>query len=211
MASHLKLTPVTLPVPLSAFPTRIGYWAGEDVPIPANIQRIAGNDDFLSRFYTNESNNQWVNVYVAYTARPRTMVGHQPRICYVAGGWVHDYTQTAQIVLSSGREIPCLIHRFHRPAPDHEDTEDTVVLNFYIVNGRITSDERVFSGVGLRTPNIDGDPARYVAQVQISSAVENSVRTAAKDTVELMLEFLPDESGEVRAAEYAKPSGGVRK
>lgn len=208
LASHLKLTPVTLPVALSAFPAQIGYWAGEDVSIPANIQRIAGNDDFLNRSYTNKSNNLWVNVYIAYTARPRTMVGHQPRLCYVAGGWVHDDTQAAQIALSTGREIPCLIHWFHRPAPDHEDT---VVLNFYIVNGRLTSDERVFSGVGFRTPNIDGDPARYVAQVQISSAFENSVRTAAEDMVELMLEFLPDENGEVRAVEYVKSSSDVQK
>ena len=101
-----------------------------------------------------------------------------------------------------------MIHHFHRPAPDHEEM---VVLNFYIVNGRLTSDERVFSGVGFRTPNIDGDPARYVAQVQISSALENSVRTAAHDMAELMLEFLPDQDGQVRAVEYVKPSGDAEK
>ncbi|MFH1718297.1 MAG: exosortase-associated EpsI family protein, partial [Planctomycetota bacterium] len=180
MASRLELivdTPVKLPVPLEALPERIGSWSGEDVPIPPNIVRVAGNDAYLNRLYVNNLSNQWANVYIAYTAHPRTMLGHRPQICYVAGGWIHDDTERNQITSRRGMELPCLIHRFHRPAPGREDV---VVLNFYIVNGRITSDERVFSGVGWRTPNIEGDPARYVAQVQVSSRLENSVRAAAK-------------------------------
>lgn len=211
LASHLKLvvgTPVALPVMLSAFPKQIGNWAGEDVPIPPNIQRVAGNDASLNRLYTDEINNQWANIYIAYTAHPRTMLGHRPRICYVAGGWVHDSTQPAQVTSSSGREFPCLIHRFHRPEPVNEEI---VVLNFYIVNGQLTSDEGVFSGVEWRTPNIDGNPARYVTQVQISSILENSILTAAKDMAELVLDFFPDENGEVKAMKYVESSSGVRK
>ena len=57
-ASRIKLvteTPITLPVPLSAFPMQVGNWIGRDVPIPENIQRVAGNDDFLNRLYINKS------------------------------------------------------------------------------------------------------------------------------------------------------------
>jgi len=208
LASRLQLvvgTPVMLPVPLSAFPKQVGNWAGEDVPIPANIQRAAGNDAFLNRLYTNAVSNQWVNVYIAYTAHPRTMLGHRPQVCYVAGGWVHDGTQPGEVTSSTGREFPCLMHRFHRPAPE---SEETVVLNFYIVNGQLTSDERVFSGVGWRTPNIDGDPAHYATQVQVSSILENSIRTAARDMAELILDFFPDENGQVRATKYAESSNG---
>jgi len=210
LASRLKFvadTVVILPVPLSAFPKQIGDWAGEDVTIPVNIQRAAGNDAFLNRLFVNKSGNQWVNVYIAYTAHPRTMLGHRPQICYVAGGWVHDGTERTNVTSSTDREFPCLIHRFHRPAPE---TEETVVLNFYIVNGRLTSDERVFSGVGWRTPNIDGNPAYYVTQVQISSVFENSIRSAAKDIAELVLDFFPDENGQVRAAEDIRPSSEVQ-
>jgi hypothetical protein len=85
------------------------------------------------------------------------------------------------------------------PSPQYEER---VVLNFYIVNGRLTSDESVFSGVGWRTPNIAGDPAHYAAQVQISSVLENSAMTAAKEMTELLLDFFPDEHGRVRATEY---------
>lgn len=210
LASRLKLVvdnPVELPVPLSAFPKKIGNWAGKDVSIPVNIVRAAKNDAFLNRFFVNDVSNQWANVYIAYTAHPRTMLGHRPQICYVAGGWVHEDTKLTNVTSSAGREVPCLLHRFRRPSPE---TEETVVLNFYIVNGRLTSDERVFSGVGFRTPNIDGDPARYVTQVQISSVFENSVRSAAEDITEQVLDFFPDENGKVRAAKYVGTSSDVQ-
>jgi hypothetical protein len=206
LASRLKLvvdTPVELPISLSAFPKKIGNWAGKDVSIPVNIVRAARNDAFLNRFFINEVSNQWANVYIAYTAHPRTMLGHRPQICYVAGGWVHESTMPTNLTSNAGREVPCLLHRFRRPSPE---TEETVVLNFYIVNGQLTSDERVFSGVGFRTPNIDGDPARYVAQIQISSVFENSVRSAAIDITEQVLDFFPDENGKVRAIEYIETS-----
>jgi hypothetical protein len=201
-------TPVKLPVPLSSFPKQIGQWSGEDVPIPKNIQLVARNDAFLNRLYTNKSSNRWANVYIAYTAHPRTMLGHRPQICYVAGGWVHESSGQTNVTSSEGREFPCLLHHFHRPYPE---TEATVVLNFYIVNGQITSDEGVFSGVGWRTPNINGDPAHYVTQVQISSVFENSIRSIAKDIEEVILDYFPDENGHVRALEYAGSTGSEKK
>lgn len=210
-ASRLKLvadTPVLLPVPLSAFPKEIHDWTGKDVPLPVNVQRVARADDFLSRLYINRTNNRWANVYIPYTAHPRTMLGHRPQVCYPAGGWVHDSTEPSEVISSSGREIPCLIHRFHMPAPGYEER---IVLNFYILNGQLTADESGFSGVGWRTPNIDGDPARYVAQVQISSVLENSVLTAAEDMADLIVEFFPDENGKVGATEYTSTTSDVLK
>ena len=211
LASGLKIvvdTPIILPIPLSAFPTEIIDWTGRDVAIPQNIQRVAGNDDFINRLYTNKSNNQWANVYIAYCARPRNMVGHRPDVCYVGGGWVHDSTQQSQFISAGGKAVPCLIHRFHRPAPE---TDEVVVLNFYILNGQITADESGFSGVGWRTPNIAGNPARYVSQVQISSVLENSVRLAAKDMTDIVLDYLPDGNGKVKATEYSSLKSSVLK
>ena len=210
LASRLELvaSSITLPVSLDAYPKRIEQWLGEDVPIPVNIQQVAGNDAFMNRLYKNRDSNDWVNVYIAYTAHPRTMLGHRPRLCYVAGGWIHNGTESSKFTSRTGRELSCLMHRFHKPAPDHEET---VVLNYYIVNGRFTCDHRVFSGVGWRTPNIDGNPARYVAQVQISSVLENSTRAAARDMADLIFDFFPDEDGQVKAVEYVKPSRGFEK
>lgn len=207
-ASHLKLiaeTAIILPVSLSAFPVEIGDWTGRDVPIAENIQRVAGNDDFLNRLYINKSKNQWVNVYLAYSARPRTMLGHRPLVCYVAGGWLHDGAEALEVISNSGRTIPCLVHRFHKP-----DAE-VVVLNFYILNGQPIRSETGFLGIGWRRPNIAGDSAHYVAQVQISSVLENWVRTATHDIADLILDFFPDEKGKVGAAEYNSVASGVLK
>ena len=198
---NIRVGPVSLPVPLSEFPSHIGGWVGKDVPIKESVLRVASNDDYMNRLYINEAENQWANVYIAYTATPRTMLGHRPSVCYPAGGWVHDSTQKTELVSNTGINVPCLVHRFHKPSPSYEET---VVLNFYIVNGLLTSDESVFSGLNFRTPNIAGNPARYAAQVQISSMLEYSVRAAARDMVEKMLDMFPDEEGNVKAAKPLK-------
>jgi EpsI family protein len=187
--------PIRLSISLSTYPYEFGDWKGKDIAISETVLRIAQNDDYLCRVYTNRKTNEHVNVYVAYTARPRTMIGHKPNICYQASGWVHDSTEKRSVVLPSGRTVPCLLHRFRRPAPN---SEEVVVLNYYIVNGQLTTDEDIFSGVGWRTPNISGNPARYVAQVQLASVSEESVRMAARDMADILMPFFPagsDQSG----------------
>lgn len=197
---HIVETAIALPVPLRAFPTTISNWVGKDIPIDENIRRLTANDDFINRLYENKSDNKWANVYLSYSARPRTMLGHRPDVCYAAAGWIHDRTERSEVILHSGRKIPVLIHRFHRAGLRYDEI---VVVNYYIVNGRITAEEKGFTGLAWRTPNIAGNPARYVAQVQISSVVENAARTAAQDITDLILEFLPDENGLVKTAKYA--------
>jgi len=196
-------TSILLPVSFVNFPRQIGDWRGEDVNLPENVLRISGNDEYINRLYYNDKLRLWSNLYVAYSARPRTMVGHRPEACYVGGGWVHDETRETEIISGLGVRIPCLIHRFHKPSPSDESI---IVLNFYIVNGKTSNQESGFSGVGWRTPNIAGNPARYVAQVQISSVFEDSIRKAGRDMVDTILDFLPDANGKVRATDYIKPA-----
>jgi hypothetical protein len=203
LASHLEIlfnTPILLPVPLNSFPINIGHWVSTELAIP-NITKeyMEKNfaDDFLSRRYINDATGAWADVYVVYcSSRPGGILGHQPLVCYPANGWIHDSTKPSQIISNAGRQIPCLIHRFHRTTPRNEQA---VVLNFYILNGQLTADENDFSGPFGRRPNIANDPARYVAQVQICSVLENSIRTAAKDITDLVLHYLPDENGNVKA------------
>jgi EpsI family protein len=198
-------TPINLPVPLSAFPSQVGNWVGKDLPIPATTREYMEKnfaDDFFSRRYVNSADKTWVDVYVVYcSTRPGGILGHRPSVCYPAHGWLHESTETSQFTSRAGWQISCLIHRFHKPAPAYDQT---VVLNFYILNGQITVNENDFSGLLGRRPNIAGDPARYVAQVQISSVLENSIRAAAQEMTDLILSFLPDQNGRVRAAGYVQ-------
>jgi len=213
LASHLKFvgdTPILLPIPLSDFPETVGNWRGKYLSIATTTKEYMRRnfaDDFLSLRYTNSKAGVWVDVYVVYcSSRPGGILGHQPLVCYPAHGWISDGSERSQFGTLSGRQVPCLIHRFHRPGLGYDQT---VVLNFYVVNGQIATDENVFSGPLGRMPNIAGDPARYVAQVQISSTLESSIRAAARDMTDSILEFFPDSDGKVKATESIDSENAV--
>ena len=182
-----------LAVSLSNFPLKVGNWSGEDLQIRTTTREYMERnfaDDFFSRRYVNEQSGSWADVYVVYcSSRISGILGHRPRICYSGAGWVHDGTDESYFVTAAGRKVPCLIHRFYMPGPQYRET---VVLSFYIVGGRITVREDDFSNLFGRLPNIGGDPARYVAQIQVSSAVESSVRSAARDIIDTVLVFFPN-------------------
>ncbi|MBW7989675.1 MAG: EpsI family protein [Planctomycetes bacterium] len=188
---------IKLPVPLSDFPTKIGNWDGKDLSIPNTTKEYMEKnfaDDYFSRRYFNSG--AWADVYVVYcSSRPGGIKGHRPRVCYPGYGWTHDSTENEQFISRAGQKIPYLIHRFHKAA------DQAVVLNFYVLNGKLTANEKDFSGLLGRRLNIAGDLAQYVAQVQISSVLENSVRMMAKDVVDLILDYLPDQDGKVRAVD----------
>ena len=206
VASYLDVvvkTPVMLPVPLSQFPIAASSWKGVDVPLSESIQRIAGNDDFINRLYTNDENSMWCSVYITYSARPRYMSGHKPQICYVAVGWIHESTDESEIVLLDGRLIKFLVHRFRKPSPQKNEI---VVLNFYILNGIVTLDDSAFTGLSWRSPNISGDHARYVAQIQISSEFEKNAQSWLEQMAGLIFDFLPDADGIVQAETTIKVS-----
>jgi hypothetical protein len=205
---HLGEEPFMLSVPLSNFPKEIGNWIGSDINIPATTREYMEKnfaDDFFSRRYVNSVEKIWADIYVVYCAsRPGGILGHRPGVCYPAHGWLLETTETSQFTLQEGRQIDCLVQRFRQPAPA---LNETVVLSFYVRNGRTTATESDFSSVFGRKPNIARDSSRYVAQVQISSVTESSIRKAAQELAGLVLGFFPDENGKVRAAGFIRPSG----
>jgi hypothetical protein len=185
--------PIALPVPLAQFPRDLYGWAGEDTPIQASTleyMRTHFADDYFSRRYVNSSASQWADLYVVYcSSQPGGIIGHNPTYCYPGNGWTLEGTTPSRIVTQSGRAVDCLVHRFHKSAPAYQEV---VVVNFYIVNGLISVREGDFSGFLARTPNIAGDPARYVAQVQVASVSEPSARALARDVTDTILTFLPN-------------------
>ena len=197
--------------PFSAMPMNIGDWVGTELSIPLTTREYMERnfaDDYVSRRYVNSRPGTWADVYVVYcSSRPGGILGHRPGVCYPNSGWAADSTEESEITTGLGRRVPCLIHRFHKPS----SLQETVVLNFYVVNGTVTTSERGFSGLLDKRPNIEGNPARYVAQVQISSIVENSIRQAAADMTDTIMDFLPDANGQVRAAEVYGPKQNLNK
>ena len=208
LANRFKLinAPIKLPVPLSAFPIQIGNWVGSELFIPATTREYMEEnfaDDFFSRRYVNSAEGIWADVYMVYcSSRPSGILGHRPGVCYPAHGWQHQNTERLQFISKAGRQVDCLVQRFRKPEPA---LDEVVVMSFYVRNGRITVDEGDLSGVFARTFNIARDPSHYVAQVQISSVLESSVRKAARDIIDHAVDFLPDENGKVRASGYVHP------
>jgi hypothetical protein len=205
-------SPIKLAIPLSNFPKEIGNWTGTELPIRSSTKEYMERnfaDDFFSRRYVNSQTNSWADVYVVYcSSRPGGILGHRPQVCYPSAGWIQDSTDESSFVTASGRKISCLLHRFHTPEPQYYET---VVLNFYIVNGQITTQESDFSSLFGRRLNIAGNPARYIVQVQISSVIENSIREIAKLITEPLLDTFPDESGAVKIAGHMQQSGNDMK
>jgi len=197
---------IKLPVPLARFPLTVGDWVGTPVSIPATTQEYMRKnyaDDYFSHHYAHSGAGAWADVYVVYcSSRPAGILGHRPGVCYPAHGWIPDSMEKAEFESVRGAKVPCLIQRFHKPVPDYQEA---VVLSLYVVNGQVVTNESAFSGMMGRNPNLSGDPARYVAQVQISSLFENAVRRAAADMVDVILEFLPDKEGVVKAATGSEP------
>jgi len=193
--------PINLPVSLKMFPLQIGNWTGSDLPIPATTKEYMENnfaDDYFSRRYVNSSDKNWADVYVVYcSTRPGGMLGHRPGVCYPANGWQHESTEKSQFVTKAGWRIDCLVQRFRQP---ENGIGDVVVLSFYVLNGRMTAKESDFSGLFSRKFNVTRDQSKYVAQVQISSVLESSVRRAAEEMTDVVFDFLPDENGKVKAA-----------
>jgi hypothetical protein len=205
---------VKLPVPLQEIPLRIGGWTGEELEIETATDlymRRHFADDYVSRRYVNAAERLWADAYIVYcSTRLSGILGHQPRVCYPNNGWVWDITTPSQFTSRSGRTVECLVHCFHKPAPAYLQV---YVLNFYILDGRVTLSERDFSSLFDRRINLSGDPARYVAQVQISSTTEHSTRALASQMADTIFDHLPDQNGRVGVAdtlvESPQTSGAV--
>lgn len=161
--------------------------------ITESLIKATGNDDYIIRKYNNSETGQSINLYIGFSARPLNMRGHTPVGCYPANGWVHDDTSSEQVLLVSGRSLPCLIHRFHKPYPA---VNNIVILNYYIVDGHSVKTEEAFYGLKYRMVNYSRKVNRYVTQVQISSQMANSVIDAASEFCDVISEFFPEEGPE---------------
>lgn len=157
---------VALDPPLSAAPLGIGNWQGVEVPLDEGVVRISGADDYINRIYVDKSADEPVFLYAAYTAHPVKLAGHRPQVCYPAHGWHLNRTETAATQRTDGAELAFQVHEFSRR---EVWDEQIVVLNYYVLAGRHTTDWTDFQGLRWRRPNVTRDVNRYVAQVQVSS------------------------------------------
>jgi len=210
-------TPIRLEPPLSTLPMQIGDWQGEEVAVREGVLRIAGNDDYVSRNYRHRRTGETVHLYISYTARPRTMLRHRPSVCYPSAGWTPLIaTDEVLDILGPGFpradvavQLPVRVHWFVKTGIPEQRV---VVLNYYVLNGRPTTDENSFWGLTWRDPNRRRDPTRYVAQVQLATSVRTTPEAAAStlrqfavDSAPLILPLLPARASAAASAAGVAP------
>ena len=191
--------------PLSRFPMHLGEWEGVDVPIDARVQVVAGNDDYVNRRYLDRGSGATVDFYLGFTTRPSTMLGHRPDACYPANGWVLRSQERGDVRLPDGSSMACLVHEFGR---QEADSEAIVVVNYYALQGRHTTEWKDFWGPRWRSPNLSRDPRYYVAQVQIAAGV--AVPQLLERAKEQALRFAAASAADVRSVltSIAPPASG---
>lgn len=177
---------VELPRPLRSLPLRLGRWVGEEVEVSDGVQRIARNDDFVNRAYTAAAGER-ANLFVGYTAQPRTMLRHRPTICYPNAGWSLTHTRTDTVAVA-GREVEVLVHRFLKPGLVEQRC---VVVNYYVLAGELTVNEGRFWGPRWRAPKALQGVSRYVAQVQVMAPVMSDAEAAESTALRFVGESMP--------------------
>lgn len=73
-------------VNISSFPTRIGQWESEEIPLSEDELNILETKNVFVRKYSNPE-GQAIYLYIIYAQNNRK-VSHPPEICYAGGGAV---------------------------------------------------------------------------------------------------------------------------
>jgi len=164
LAWRLGATGGSIPLPpgaLQRLPMELGEWSGREIPMDEAIVRATDTDAHINRRYSRSNGAETVWAYVAYGIRARDLMPHRPEVCYPDNGWTLKDTRDAELPLADGTKLHCRILRFSRAGLS---TENTTVINYYIVDGEYCPDVSL-----LRSKAWTGQRGiGYMAQVQIT-------------------------------------------
>lgn len=157
--------------PLDLLPERLGEWQGTDVPLADGVRRVPGFDDFfINRRYVEPRGRQSVGLFIGYTGRPRTRLGHRPDVCYAAHGWEQVSSRPIAVTTADGHSVPTVLYRFR--SPDFLKPGQ-LVLATYLVSGTYCTDPVAYNRGAVRDPKLFSARSPYLARIQIS-LVESS-------------------------------------
>ena len=192
LAAYLERGSGTRALPpgtLSRLPLEIAGWRGSDMPIDESIVRAADVDDYVSRRYIHVSDNDVVDLWIAFGVRARDLVPHRPEVCYPGAGWT--LRGAGEIALHPDEETS-LRARILTFVPGGLDRRPQVVLNYYIVDGQTCEDVSLLRSRAWRGQGSIG----YMAQVQITSRLNPADPTASPERV--VRQFATDSFAEIR-------------
>ena len=166
-------------------PLQIGDWAGQDVALDEDIVLATDTDAHLNRRYLRPNTLDSIGLYIAYGARARDLMPHQPEVCYTGAGWTLIDKHSVELPIGDGIKLPCRILQFKRGTLN---TEKTIVLDYYIVDGQYCGDVSLLRSKAWR----GSGTIEYVAQVQIVAlAASNQADSEIKSICNFAVESAP--------------------
>ena len=173
-------TPSLSPAALARLPLQFESWKGKDVPLDEKIVRATDTEAHINRVYSRRDSLENVLLYIAYGVRARDLMPHRPEVCYAGAGWALIDKRSMELPLSGEKELPCNILHFTRGVLN---TQKTVLLNYYIVDGVYCRDISLLRSKAWR----GSGTVRYMAQVQIATSTTVNLNT--ESAVKLVCEF----------------------
>ena len=174
---------------LEQLPLLIGDWVGVEVPLDERIVQATDTDDLVNRSYAHLNGKDKVFLFLACGIRMRDLAPHRPEVCYPGGGWTLDDRRVVDLALSDESELPVQIYEFSRGGLESSRIS---VLNYYLIDGQYCPDVSLLRSKAWR-PKSD---VRYIAQVQIVSAVDSSLGSKSAD--KKTCAFATDSASEIR-------------
>ncbi|MDT8301695.1 MAG: exosortase-associated EpsI family protein [Sedimentisphaerales bacterium] len=175
LASRLGQSNPVIPIDqeiVNQLPLEIGDWTGQDVPLDAIIIRATGTDAHLYRRYSRHQGLESVLLYIACGVSARSLAAHRPEVCYVAAGQTLINRRSTELPLSTGLMLPCSVFDFSHGGLS---TDQTIVLDYFIVDGRYCGDYSLLASRAWR----GSDTIAYATQVQV---VASSTGTLTADS-----------------------------
>jgi EpsI family protein len=132
--SHGESTPPARP--LSEFPKEVaGYHAVADFPFDADTLKVLGVTDYVNRAYVSPIKGE-LGLYVGYFRTQRTGATiHSPKNCLPGAGWQPTVSETYQLKLDDGRQVPVNLYVIRK------DLDEQIVLYWYQSHGRVVASE----------------------------------------------------------------------
>jgi len=174
LEAPVNTTPIS-PAALERLPLQIGDWMGREVPLDEAIVRATDTDAHINRSYSRNNASQYISLYIASGVKARDLMPHRPEVCYTGAGWTLIEKHSMELPLSDGMKLPCNVLQFSRGTLN---TTKTVVLDYYIVDGKYCRDISLLRSKAWR----GSGTVRYVAQIQIvaSTTVNLTADSAAR-------------------------------
>ncbi len=178
----------------ATFPMTIGTWKGVvDPPLDADVLRVLGVDDYLSRIYYGDDRKA-VGLYMGfYGSQRQGDTIHSPLNCLPGAGWEPVQQGRLTIANADGQGRDITVNRY----VVQKGLERQLVLYWYQSHGRVVASE-YWSKLHLiqdsiRMNRTDGSMVRVISPIDPRATDEGAAaERLAEEFVRAIFPLLPD-------------------